>query len=77
MSLYLVGESAHAHASILFTIFNFLFHVLLNLKHMFKAFKKSMAEGKAKGLLPPMIEKISTQVIDINEKLSRDNNAPI
>jgi len=42
-----------------------------------EAFKKSMAKGKAKGLLPPLIEKISTQIFDVNEELSKVNKAPI
>jgi hypothetical protein len=40
-------------------------------------FKKSLARGKAKGFLPPLIENISNQVFDINENLSKMNKAPI
>jgi hypothetical protein len=42
-----------------------------------ESFKKSMAQGKAEGLLPPLIEKISNQVIEVNLDLSRENKAPI
>jgi hypothetical protein len=42
-----------------------------------EAFMKSMAEGKAKGVLPPLIETVYSQVIDVNEELSKLNKAPI
>jgi hypothetical protein len=42
-----------------------------------EAFKKSMVEGKAKGVLPPLIENISTHVFDVIEDLSIANKAPL
>jgi len=42
-----------------------------------EAFNKSMARGKAKGLLPPLVENVSKQVFDVNEELSKENKAPI
>ena len=42
-----------------------------------EAFEKSMSQGKAKGLLPPLIENISKQVFNVNEDLSKLNKAPI
>jgi hypothetical protein len=40
-------------------------------------FKKRMVKGKAKGVLPPLLENVSSQVFDVNVDLSRVNKAPI
>jgi hypothetical protein len=42
-----------------------------------ETYNKSAAKFKPKGLLPPLIENISTQVFDVIEDLSKINNAPI
>jgi len=42
-----------------------------------EAFKKSMTNAKAKGVLPPLIENLSTQVFDVIEDLSKVNKAPL
>ena len=42
-----------------------------------EAFNKSMARGKAKGHLPPLVENVSKHVFDVNEYLSKENKAPI
>ena len=40
-------------------------------------FKKRMVKGKAKGQVPPLIENVFSQVIDVNEELSKVNKAPL
>jgi len=42
-----------------------------------EAFKKSMTNAKAKGVLPHLIENLSTQVFDVIEDLSKVNKAPL
>ena len=40
-------------------------------------FKKRSVIGKAKSIIPPLIENVFSQVIDVNEELSKVNKAPI
>jgi len=40
-------------------------------------FLERMVIGKSKGKLPPLLENVFKQVIDVNEELSKVNKAPI
>jgi len=42
-----------------------------------EAYKKSAAKLKSKGLLPPLVENISSNVFDVVEDVSKLNKAPL